>query len=366
MTIIYPALKIKAGEIEAFRQSERVVVDAATPVFDVARPSSKTPIQKRLNDSLDLLRKAWPRISREFYLDLRDLPLESRLENGAHPVYYLANHLAYHGYKAIHCFGFDRDDAYEDAITKVLAENSNAKVALRLEQQDMKLLDTTEDLARGFLGRVSKNFETTTVFLDLQSIHESTDDLSALVERSYLRFKKLGVNHIVLLASAMWDFTRIKTEKINMVPRLDIGLWDQLRRKGLELGYGDYGVVAPSFIDPEKTVIPAPKLRYTTNSHWLVAKGEKPRKGENSQYPRLAQRLMKTAEFRADDLGWGHDRLREFASYEQTTVGHARAVAIDTCTHLDIVTRQVMFTEHELATAKLETENSVGQAVPRK
>lgn len=349
MIQIFPAMKLKTGEIEALLQSERFVVDASIPIFDVARPSSKTPIEKRLDHSLDLLRQACPKMSREFYLDLRDLPLECRLGNGAHPAYYVASQLAYHGYKAIHCFGFDRDDAYEEAITKTVAECPTTKLALRLEQQDMKLLEATEDLARGFLGRVGRSFENTTIFLDLRSIHESTDDLAGLVERSYLCFKKLGAKKIIFLASAMWDWSRIKSEEITRVPRLDMALWQQLRKKGLLLGYGDYGVIAPSFVDPEKSVIPSPKFRYTTSSHWLVAKGEKPRKDQNSQYPRLAQRLMKTDEFRTNDLGWGHDQIRALASYEQKTIGHYRAVAIDTCTHLDITSRQIVFTERQLA-----------------
>jgi Beta protein len=353
MTTVFPALKLKSGEIEALLESERNVIDSTTPIFDVARPSSKTSIEKRLENSLDLLRQAWPKISREFYLDLRDLPLESRLGNGAHPAYHVASQLAYHGYKAIHCFGFDRDDAYERAIATIVSEIPGSKLALRLEQQDLKLLDTTEDLVRGFLNRMGRQFENTTIFLDLQSIHNSTDDLAALVERAYLRFKKLGTKNIILLASAMWDWSLIKPEKITKVPRLDIALWQQLRRKGLLLGYGDYGVIAPSFIDPEKIIIPAPKFRYTTSSDWFVAKGERPRKDQNSQYPRLSRRLMREDYFRVNDLGWGHEQLRSLASHQVSTIGHSKAVAIDTCTHLSVITSQVALTERQL----IETEN---------
>ena len=120
---------------------------------------------------------------------------------------------------------------------------------------------------------------------------------------------------------------------------------------------GDYGVIAPSFIDPEKKVIAAPKFRYCTPSNWLVAKGEKPTKGENSQYPRLAQRLAKRPEFRSDDIGWGHEELRASATYENRSGGHARAVAIDTCNHLDITTKQVLFTEHQVASNAAQTQH---------
>ena len=81
MASIYSALKLKPGEIEALRESERFVTDSVVPIFDVARPSSKTSIERRLASSLDLIHRAWPRQSREFYLDLHDLPLELRLAN---------------------------------------------------------------------------------------------------------------------------------------------------------------------------------------------------------------------------------------------------------------------------------------------
>lgn len=342
-------MKLKRGEIEALRQSERVVLEAITPIFDIARPSSKTSIEKRLADSMDLLHRGWPRISKEFYLDMRDLPLDCRLANGAHPLYYFGNQLAFHSRKATHCFGFDRDDAYEEALTRLLSENSSTNIALRIEQQDMKLLDTTEELTKAVLQRFKRTIQSTTVFLDLQSIYGTTDELAQLIKRSYARFEKLGARKIVFLASAMWDYSRIKPELITEVPRIDIALWEQIRREGLDIRYGDYGVVAPSFIDPEKTVIPAPKFRYCTASKWLVAKGEKPRKDENSQYPRLAKRLINRSEFRANDLGWGHEQIRDFASYTLIKADHARVVAIDTCSHLDITVKQVLFAERQIA-----------------
>lgn len=356
MTEVHPAMKLKHGEIEALLNSERSVFDSCTPVFDVACPSSTKLIEKRLNSSLTLLRQARPSISKEFYLDLRDLPLEFRLDNGNHPAYHLASQLAFHGYNAVHCFGFDRDEAYETAIAKIASEIPTARFALRLEQQDLKLLDTTEDLTRGFLNRMNRRFENTTVIFDLRSIHKSTDDLTALVERSYRRFQALRIKNIILLASAMWDWSLIKSETITRVPRQDFTLWQQLRNKGLMLGYGDYGVIAPSYIDPEKIIIPSPKFRYATSSDWFVVKGEKPRKDENNQYPRLAQRLMKIDNFRSNDLSWGHEQIRAIASYEVPAIDPRKAVAIDTCTHLSVITSQVAYIERQiLETGRVES-----------
>lgn len=351
MTCMYSALKLKTGEIEALLESERLVVDSIVPIFDVARPSSKTSIEKRLESSLSLIRKAWPKQSKEFYLDLRDLPLELRLANGIHPAYRLASDLVYHGSKVTLCFGFDRDSPYEDAISNVVLRSPITNVALRLQLPDLKLLDDTVDKSRGFLGRVGRTFETSTVFLDLECIDGATDDLSAIVERAYIRFRKLGVTRIVLLATGMWDWSKLQSRTITRVPREEIKLWEQLRKKGIAVSYGDYGVISPSFIDPEFRFNspPTPKLRYATMNHWLIAKGEKPQKGENSQYPGLAQSLMSNSEFRQNDLDWGHDRIRDLASYDVRTIGSARAVAIGTSIHLDITAKNIAYLERQFA-----------------
>lgn len=351
MSTLFNAMKLKSGEILALRESERWVRDAVTPIFDIARPSSRTSIDARLDESMELIRLGCPRISKEFYLDLRDLPLDCRLKNGTHPVYSLGRRLALHSHKVIHCYGFDRDSAYEEALTALLAENNSLDVALRLQQHDMKLPPETVQLSIEFLLKTKRKIKDTPVILDLQSIHASTEDHGAMIERTYEQFKKLGTTKFIFLASAMWDYTRIKSEKVNEIPRIDFKLWEHLRRIGLDIRYGDYGVIAPSFVDTERKFSGSPKFRYATPSMWLVAKGEKLKKGENSQYPRLAQRLIKSGQFRINDLSWGHEQLRAYANYEEMVLGHTKAVAIDTCTHLNITTSQVLYVERAIASS---------------
>lgn len=355
MSTLYAGMKLKQGEIRALCESERWVRDRVTPIFDVARPSSSTSIEQRLDESIELLHIGWPNISKEFYLDLRDLSLDCRLSSGSHPVYALGKRLALHNHNVVHCFGFDRDLAYEEALTTLLLENPLAKVALRLQQHDMKVLNETEGLSIQFLSKIARKIENTTVILDLQSIHDSTDDLAGMIERTYTLFKKLGAQKLIFLASAMWDYTRIKPEKVTEVPRIDFKLWEHLRRLGLDILYGDYGVIAPSFVDTERKFSGSPKFRYATPSMWLVAKGEKLQKGENSQYPRLAQRLIKSGHFRTNDLSWGHEQLQLYANYEETVMGHSKAVAIDTCTHLNITTSQVLHVERQIAGSRVQS-----------
>jgi hypothetical protein len=142
----------------------------------------------------------------------------------------------------------------------------------------------------------------------------------------------------------------IPRDAVKVIPRMEVALWEELRRRKLPIQYGDYGVISPSYVDPEKKAgRGTPKFRYATPSSWLVSKGEMILKDEPSQYPRLAKRLVDSLQFRRNDLGWGHDQLRSFASYEFTSADHARAIAVDTCTHLDVTVRQVRYAERQLA-----------------
>lgn len=341
MSFVFPAMKLKRGEIEGLLQCERSVAGELTPLFDVARPSSRTSIDDRIEDSISLLRRGWPRISREFFLDLRDLDLDSRLQTGVHPLLGIARRLGFHNVKAVHCFGFDRDAAYEEAFVQVLSEHPVANFALRLDLEDLKMPEVSEERMVALMRKIGRVPQQGSVFLDLRTIHEATDDLVAIVTRMKVRLEKYGYRRTILLSSAMWDHSLIKTDKVTRVPRADVALWEHLRKSGVDVSYGDYGVITPSFADPDKDVIPAPKFRYTTPSSWLVSKGERPRKNENSQYPRLARRLLATGEFRHNDLGWGHEQLKAFAEYDRKSTDHAGAVAIDTCNHLEVTVRQL-------------------------
>jgi hypothetical protein len=348
MSLAFAALKLKRGEIEALKQSERDTVAAVTPVFDVARPSSRMSIDERISESITLIQRGWPWLSRPVLLDLRDLPLEARLGTGTHPVEGIAQRLGFYGQQVTHCFGFDRDIAYEEAFCAVVTDRLSRGFALRLELDDLKLLDVTEGRIRALLSKLGRSLDEAFVLFDLRSIHGSTEDLAGIVTRAYQRIAKLNPRRVVLLASSMWDYSLLKSDRVTRVPRSEITLFDFLRRSGVPIAYGDYGVIAPSFIDTERNVIPAPKLRYATPTCWLVSKGEKPRTGENSQYPRLAKRLLGTGEFRSNDLGWGHDQIRAFAARERQTTDHAGAVAIDTCTHIDVTVRQLKVLEERL------------------
>jgi hypothetical protein len=359
MVVLSPSLKLKIGEMQALLQSERNVSANVVPIFDVVRPTKKTPVLKRVEDSANLLiAGGWCKPSKPFFVDTYDIPPEQMLPDELSPIEGLAKRLALYNYRPTYCYGFDRGPVYEQGFARLVQANLVQTFALRLERHDLVLLDETIDRIRLFLGQIQRSFQDISVILDLRSLDESATDSTRICEVACRRFEKLGVPTQIFLASAMWDWSRLKTEKVNRVPRADFALWMALRRLRLPLRFGDYGVICPEFSEPDgKSIIPAPKLRYCTTSLWLVAKGEKPRKGENNQYPRLARRLMKEREFRHNELNWGHDELRNLENYRFESMGHHRAVAIDTCNHLDLVFRQVASTERLLAESQ-ETTSS--------
>jgi hypothetical protein len=348
MNAIYPALKLKRGEVEAVRQSESLVANNITPLFDIARPGEYRLLDKRIEESLTLLHSAQPRISKEFYIDAKDLPLDWRLRGDIHPAYGFAKRIANSGYKPIHCFGFDRDDAYEKAFIQIAAENLTSRIALRLEKEDLKLLPETLDKINGFLGRVHRSPEETHLFFDLGSIASSTEDWHAITKKAHTALFSRGFKKIIFLASSMWDYSRVPPNKITKIPREEIIIWESLRREKIDISYGDYGIIIPSYIDPSQPVSSSPKFRYCTPTCWWVVKGEKPKEGYG-QHPRLAKKVMKLDAFRVNDFGWGHDQIRAFSEYQRDTTDSAGTIAIDLCTHLDIADRQVQVVERQVA-----------------
>jgi hypothetical protein len=88
--------------------------------------------------------------------------------------------------------------------------------------------------------------------------------------------------------------------------------------------------------------IPAPKAKYTLPTRWQVIKGHKPKKGEASQYRKIARTLINAPWFRPNDFGWGAENIREVATGRRGKKGNNTDwVAYTTQIHLAMTLRQV-------------------------
>jgi Beta protein len=334
-------MKIKEGEMLALQNLSPDTHASLLPLFDVIKPTEKTSIDKRISESLKQVMTNWPR-SRRFLIDIHDISLEARLKNGVHPIEKLVDEFAHFGYSPIHCFGFDRGDDYEASFVKAIHKHEIKVIALRLEQADLGLLSDTIGKIEVLMQKTSIKYEDLLVIFDLRSIAASNFPAETVLLRAFNELTQAGVKKYVVMASSMWDYTRLPANKVTKVPRQEFALWLSLRSLGIEVMYGDYGVVSPEFIDLGNFKrSPSPKFRYTLADSWLVSKGEQTKAGELNQYPRIAKKLVARPEFRGNDLSWGNDQMLDISNYILANAALTKAVAIDTCTHLEVTVSQI-------------------------
>jgi hypothetical protein len=346
MSPVYmPVLRTKGGERQALLNLEPKDKARLLPLFDVQAPEPGEPIEEQLQLAVEFVREAWS-TSQEFLLDISQLGSELRTRDGVHPIQYLAEAFGQASLQPTMCFSFDRnDDAYEAAFLAVVrGQGKSAKAAFRLQQHD--LLFWEDALGRIDALRTASRIalERLTVIADMQSLRGSQ-----LVDVSVLegRFKDLaarGFGRLVVLGSNMPESANLPKDGELEVRRLEVDIWEALLRAVPALMFGDYGIVHPTsvYIPHSGMAIPAPKAKYTLPTRWQIIKGHKPKKGEASQYYKIARSLFNAPWFRPNDFGWGAESIREIATGHRGKRGNNTDwVAYTTEIHLAMTVTQV-------------------------
>ena len=337
--------RTKEGERRALLNLESSTDSGLVPLFDVQSNDSGKPLGQHLREAVEMIKEVWPS-SAEFLLDISQIGTDARCDEGRHPITELLRACAERTLRPTLCYAFDRDDAaYDDAIVAGLETlQKPRRVAFRLQQHD--LLFWTETLARleSLIDRMSVDRRAVTVIADLQAIGPASMPDEDRLRAQLFQLRTAGIGRLVLLASSMPESQALKADTEVVLRRHEIALWESLLRDLPWLVFGDYGIVHPNFahLRGSGAPIPAPKARYATPNSWIVIKGHRPKKGEASQYRKIARRIVAADWFRPNDFGWGAERIRLAATTQKREFGsHACWVGFCTQIHLAITMRQV-------------------------
>ena len=148
-----------------------------------------------------------------------------------------------------------------------------------------------------------------------------------------------------MLGSNMPESQNLPKDEELEVRRLEVDIWEALRPDVPALIFGDYGIVHPTsvYIPHSGMAIPAPKAKYTLPTRWQIIKGHLPKKGEASQYYKIARALVNAAWFQPNDFGWGAENIREIATGNRGKRGsNTDWVAYTTEIHLAMTVRQML------------------------
>lgn len=342
--IYTPILKTKAGEARAMMQLDRLVKASIIPFFDVlalkAETANGADVHAHMEKQANNIAGAWNGRG-PCYVDLFDVAPSARGYDGAHPATIIHDRILFERVEAIPVIGIERDIAYKLAIRRVVSVGVDA-IAVRLGVEDIQLPSMLVQRITSLLSEIGAVDLPLHVFMDFRSIDNvASDTIQIRIGKALPELRKLNPARIVFAASAIVsDMGKFKKNSVNKVARRDLLVWELIADDNPDVGYADYGIIHPEYLDIDLKVIkPAAKIRYAGEKDWLIVKGIK-WATDTSQYRKLSKMLCDRDEFRGKDC-WGSENILLAANGGRAYRRLEDWVMVDQNTHITQTVRQL-------------------------
>ena len=340
-----PFVKTKRGEARALKELDRATKNSILPLFDVLALSrgvtAELDIQKHLEKQARMIETAWA-AQGHCYVDLYDVHPSARALSGLHPLTFVTALLDQKKVSFIPVAGLGRDVNYLVALRAVIS-NGVPALAVRLEVEDLLLPVGLKQKIQTLIGQIGATSLPLHILIDCRSlIGQDVGRLKNAVQNALPEIRALNPIRLILSASSMVaDMSGFKRNSINRVKRDDLSLWMSLAQSGSpDLGFGDYGVIHPDYVDLDPKVIkPSAKIRYTTHGEWIFVKGFR-WVDDTSQHHGLSKKLSDCPEFRGAD-SWGGDYIESAAAGRPKYGTLETWVTVDQNAHITLTRKQV-------------------------
>jgi hypothetical protein len=354
MSRYYPILKGKAAEFWALANMSEDVRPLLTPIIDVAPVpwdfAAEQPartIDQHLASLAGQILSSWG--DDPILVDVSLLAVEERMADGRHPLAYLAGSARSEGVRLIPVTGLGRDDDHYAAVMEAVSLD-RLGVAIRLEPDDFLL--GSDDLAAQCLelvDRLGTSGPKCRVIVDFGDIRaEDTGPVVLAAESLCTALLQAAEWQAVIFAATSFpnSLSDLAPFSPTILGRGEFAAWRALAAGGYGLegrvDFADYGVAPtlPPEIDPRIMRMSA-KLKYTTDTAWVVARTRDVRRFGHGQFLTLCEALVAREEFCGAaysagdayfaDCAAGDDGPGNATSWLKAAVSH----------HLTVVARQV-------------------------
>lgn len=340
-----PFVKTKRGEAKALKELDSRIKNAIFPLFDVLALNkgviTEPDVQKHLDKQVRMIELAWTNQD-PCYVDLFDVNPSARALDGVHPLTYVSGQLDQKKISFLPVAGLARDMNYLLMLRSVVS-NGCPGIAVRLEVEDLLLPAGLNQKIQTLLNQVGALSLPLHILIDCRSlIGQDLARLQSAVRVVLPQLRLLNPARMILSASSMVsDMSKFKKNSMNRVKRDDLSLWLGFAQGGFsDLGFGDYGVIHPDYVDLDPRVIkPSAKIRYTADTEWIVIKGSR-WVDDTSQHHGLSMELANCREYRGEDSWGGH--YIETAAAGRPKYGTLETwVTVDQNAHITVTAKQV-------------------------
>lgn len=337
-----PILRWKAGEKRALKDLLSRDKARLTPLLAWSRPGEVAPEEDRViatPQPRDLARdvlKHWG--ARPFFWDPHWL-WAGDLGHDSKALRLYAREMIGVGLRAIPVLHLSDSHEYQEALRQLISGDG---ICLRLAHAEV-IEPSVADRLTTILGATRLTPAMIHLVADFEA-HTRDVDIPILCERlpEVLRYRTFTV----AAGSFPVDLREHKGPQVFYLPREEWLRWqDQvahdLRRRP---AFGDYGTLNPTLTPAKGGLNPSATIRYTTEDHWLVMKGEGLRNEDGpgyEQYRGNAALLMQRRDYCGPEFSAGDSYVRDVATSHTGTGNPTTWVQAAVNHHIRFAVRQI-------------------------
>ena len=346
-----PCLRWKQGEYQAMQTLGRDAADFITPLievpelgFDFETGMPKKTLDKHLEPIGKRVAEKWQR--RPCYVDLKNINPESRIADGRHPVQAVFDDFRAQRCPVVPVTGLARDDAYQRAVTQIIAKD-RCGFCLRLLVGEAAKPNLKVEID-ALLNRMAPPDESDLVF-DLGAPNfDPLEGFAKVVEALIRRLPYLRNWRTFTLLSTSFppSMGEIKSSPISL-PRSEWLLYQMiaasLSRARLRIPtFGDYSINYPNSLPLDMRLLkPSATIRYTTEKAWFIVKGPNVRDNLFEQYRTHCRTVMRSPDYSGPSFSAGDKYISDCARGTGSTGNLTTWRQVGTNHHLEVVARGI-------------------------
>jgi len=345
MSPYVPIVKAKLNDTQAIVLMSERERSSIKPLFELPISIENKQASTDASKAVALLSKRLPDMP--FYFDPLNFEAEFRQISSI-------NNLAQIGKKVTPVFGLDRlpDDVV--ALRQVL-HSYGLKFGIRLELRDISQPEEAWAKVLEYSGRLELSQDSVELLLDLQYLQPSRLRLTreAVLDFFLLQPKRFTPGASTLIgSSALGTVAGVDIDGDARIERLERELWAWINYElggTRTIGFGDYGIVNPTFAFSGPNPNANAKVRYTQGAVHHVFRGHglyNPSRFD--QYHELARRVVSSGCFMGAEFSYGDSYIAACAAGDNGPGNLGTWVKVDMNHHLEVVARQTQNILREL------------------
>lgn len=273
---------------------------------------------------VDRITRCWSS-DRPFFLDGFLIEDEEVIGESEEAIAVMLRLLSDKGLQPTPVTGLDRNLEYAEAVKQHLSQHGDAGCCLRLTSYDFEAPSSLEGQIDSLIDMLNIKKSRVDLLIDYGPLPPAIlGGLKTILPTQINTLPALSAWRTVIFAGSGFpkDLREVKKNSITEIERTEWLAWRHLVRTGCDRMpiFGDYAITHPEFeeLDP-RLIRMSPKIKYTDDVRWVVAKGEALRRKRepgssiplDEQYRSLARAIMQHEAWKGPGFSWGDQCISE-------------------------------------------------------